>query len=558
MPSNKPTSRGSLSLLLATALVLIFAIAGAGTAYASCSQPFNCFAGDDGDQASGPNGLTDWQDIAASVIPTEDPAKGMDNKFAGGDKETDPGSWDFITGNNTPKTDILEGWSKFDGRFLYVAFSRVKQTGDTFLSFELNQLGAGPRTSNGIAVPHRSTGDILFTYDISTTNKLSFGMCTWQGDENSGDWLRLDGTAVGGSIKECTKLDKQTTPAAEGNVNWNAPIDPNYLTDFKPIGTGQFGEAVVDLGALGGRFLSDACGPNGWFWMHSRASRAVLSQPKDLLAGNPIANPTCGLTIDKKVSPTGAPGTFVDAPQANPVAASVGDTVAYQITLTNTGTADLVVNLTDPRCDAGTITGGGDGVNDPLGAGQSITYTCMHTITAADPDPFQNTACTTGTAMLGGASTTLGVAPDTICDDAWVDVVPPGPGGQVVSPTTQAPSQAVLGTRLTGGSGARIRPGSARLLGATGCQARAFRARITGTRIAKVIFTLDGHRVATLTRKNYRGTYAVRIDPSRLRLGVHRLVAKVTFERGSATKAKTIRLSFQRCSRALRAPRFTG
>jgi hypothetical protein len=108
----------------------------------------------------------------------------------------------------------------------------------------------------------------------------------------------------------------------------------------------------------------------------------------------------------------------------------------------------------------------------------------------------------------------------------------------------------VLGTRIT--------PGTARLLGPTGCQARAFRARISGTRIAKVIYTLDGHRVATLMRKNYRGTYAVRIDPSRLKLGIHRLVAKVTFQRGSATKAKTFRLSFQRCSRALRAPRFTG
>jgi hypothetical protein len=73
-----------------------------------------------------------------------------------------------------------------------------------------------------------------------------------------------------------------------------------------------------------------------------------------------------------------------------------------------------------------------------------------------------------------------------------------------------------------------------------------------------VVFKLDGHRIKTLTRKNFRGTYAVRIDPRHLRLGVHRLVATVTFQRGSATKAKTYRLAFQRCPRALRAPRFTG
>jgi hypothetical protein len=643
--------------MLATAVLAVFAVVGATTAFAACSEPFNCFAGDDGDQATGPNGLTDWQDIAGSVTPATDPVKGSDTKFSGGDKETEPGGWDFITGNNTPKTDILKGWSQFDGRFLYAAFERVKQNGDTFLAFELNRDGAGPRTSGGIPVPHRSTGDILFTYDISTTNKLSFGMCTWAGDHNSGDWLRLDGTPVGGSNKQCTTLNRQTTPSAEGNVNWNDAIDPNYLTDFKPIGAGKFGEAVVDFGALADRFLTDACGPNGWFWMHSRASQSVVSQPKDLLAGNPIASPTCGLTIDKKVSLTGAPGTFVDSTQAFPLAATVGDTVTYSMTLKNTGTADLTVDLNDAVCDGGTISGPGgrDGSADPLAAGESVTYTCTHVLTANDPDPLTNTACTTGTATLGSASTTLGLAPDPICDSAVVDVFQPGelsggtgskfldadgdgahgvgegplsgfvfyvdyngsgvldagepagasaadgtwtitgikpgtysvreaadpnftctapaggckydvtfaggqtagvgefgnaPAGQTAAPEQTPGGQAVLGERIT--------PGRARLLGPTGCTARAFHARIRGVKVARVVFRLDGRRIKTLTRKNFRGTYAVRIDPRHLRVGVHRLVATVTFQRGSATRAKTFRLAFQRCPRALRAPQFTG
>ena len=655
MRSTKSISRAGISLMLASAVFAIFAFAGATSAFAACTGPFNCFAGDDGNQESGPNGLSDWQDIASTVTPAFDPAKGSDTKFSGGDKETEPGSWDFITGNNTPKTDILKGWSKFDGQFLYAAFERMKQNGDTFLAFEMNQLGAGPRTSGGIPVPHRSTGDILFTYDISTTNKLSFGMCTWKGDENSGDWMRLDGiTPVGGSVKQCTTLTDQTTPAAEGNVNWSEAIDPNFLTDFKAIGAGRFGEAVVDLGALGGRFLTDACGPNGWFWMHSRASQSVVSQPKDLLAGNPIASPSCGLTIDKKVSLSGAPGTFVDSTQAFPLAASIGDTVTYSMTLKNTGSADLTVNLTDARCDAGTLSGpdGRDGTADPLAAGASVTYTCTHLITANDPDPLVNTACTTGTATLGSASTTLGLDP-TICDSAVVDVFLPGElsagtgtkfldangdgahgvgegplsgfvfyvdynGNAVLDAGEPAAASAVDGTwtisgikpgpyavresanpnytctapaggckydvGFTGGQtanvgefgnapaqqqaapatpgqavlGERITPGRARLLAPTGCTSRAFHARIRGVKIAKVVFKLDGRRVKTLTRKNFRGTYAVRIDPRHLRLGVHRLVATVTFQRGSATKAKTFRLAFQRCPRALRAPRFTG
>ena len=665
--SHKPTSRGSLSMIVAVAVVAMFAIFGSGSAFAAtCSQPFDCFAADDGDQASGPNGLTDWQDIAP-VAPLTDPAKGSDTKFSGGAKETQPGGWDFITGNNTPKTDLLEGWTSLDNGVLKVAFTRAKQQGDTFLAFELNQAPAGPRVSTaGIPIPHRTPGDILFTYDISTTNSLSFGMCTWKGDENSGQWLRLDGTPVGGSVKECTPLTKQTTPAAEGNVNWNMSID-NYLGSPDTIMPGQFGEAAVDLGKLAAPFISDACGPNGWVWMHSRASRSVVSQPKDVIGGRPIASPTCGLAIDKKVSLTGADGTFVDASPAHPLAVTVGDTVTYSITVMNTGTADLTVNVDDQHyCDAGTLSGpnGEDGVADSLAGGANRTYTCTHLITASDPDPLTNTACTTGTATLGGATTTLGLEPDTICDSATVDVFQPGElagatgskfqdtnantvhdpgegplagfvfyvdyngngaldagepaavsgsdgnwsisgikpgaysvrelaspnytcdapgtgdackydvtftGGQTAAvgefgnaPVSQPPAQQVAPDQQSSPPagqivlGERITPGRAQLFGPTGCTARAFHARIRGVKIAKVVFTLDGRRIQTLTRKNFRGTFAVRIDPRRLKIGVHRLIAQVTFQRGSATKAKTFRLAFQRCPRALRAPRFTG
>src|SRR3954447_14262880 len=145
MRSTKSISRASIASMLAFAVLVIFAVAGAGSAYAACSEPFNCFAGDDGDQATGPDGLTDWQDIAGSVTPATDPAKGSDTAFSGGAKEIEPGGWDFITGNNTPKTDLLKGWSKFDGRFLDAAFERVNESGDTFLAFELNRDPAGPR-----------------------------------------------------------------------------------------------------------------------------------------------------------------------------------------------------------------------------------------------------------------------------------------------------------------------------------------------------------------------------------------------------------------------------
>ena len=188
-------------------------------------------------------------------------------------------------------------------------------------------------------------------------------MCTWSGDENSGQWLRLDGTPVSSSVKACTHLDADTVPSAMGAVNFGHAISAgdNYLQDQSDgIGAGQFGEAAVNLNALpegAGRFLTNPCGPNGWFWMHSRSSDTVTSDPKDLLAGAPISSPTCQLEIDKQVSLSGADGTFTDATTDDPLAAEVGDTVTYSIKVTNTGTAGLLVTIDDPLCDSGTLTG---------------------------------------------------------------------------------------------------------------------------------------------------------------------------------------------------------
>src|SRR3954447_16528520 len=231
MRSTNRISRSRLSMLLSTALVAIFATFGASTASAACSDPFDCFAAADGNQATAPDGQTDWQDIKDAVTRATDPAKGEDTKFSGGDKETQPGDWKFITGNNTPKTDILEGWSRLANNVLDVSFVRVKQSGDTFLAFELNQKPAVQK-ADGQLYPQRTTGDILFTYDIATTNKLSFGMCTWDGNASSGTWRRLDGTAIGGPIKTCTKLAPSgPPPIAEGNVNWTQQI-AGFLDGF--------------------------------------------------------------------------------------------------------------------------------------------------------------------------------------------------------------------------------------------------------------------------------------------------------------------------------------
>ena len=104
----------------------------------------------------------------------------------------------------------------------------------------------------------------------------------------------------------------------------------------------------------------------------------------------------------------------------------------------------------------------------------------------------------------------------------------------------------------------RVTPGAAKLLGPTGCVSRAFNARVKGTKIAKVVFFIDGKKKKTLTKPDKQGLYQLLVNPRRLRIGVHRLVVNVVFQSGSGTKPKTIRLSFQRCAKKLAAPHFTG
>jgi hypothetical protein len=105
---------------------------------------------------------------------------------------------------------------------------------------------------------------------------------------------------------------------------------------------------------------------------------------------------------------------------------------------------------------------------------------------------------------------------------------------------------------------ARVTPGTSRLLGPTGCVARAFNARVRGTKMATVVFVLDGKIVKRVRNTKDAALIQLRVNPARLKLGVHRLVVNVRFRSGSGTKPKTMRLSFQRCAKKLVAPHFTG
>jgi hypothetical protein len=92
--------------------------------------------------------------------------------------------------------------------------------------------------------------------------------------------------------------------------------------------------------------------------------------------------------------------------------------------------------------------------------------------------------------------------------------------------------------------------------GHTGCAGTPFRVNVTGTGVRRVVFSLDGRVISTVTSKNYKGRFSVMVKPAKLKRGVHRVLARITYLSSTATNPKTMRVVFSRCSRT--SPQFTG
>jgi hypothetical protein len=108
-------------------------------------------------------------------------------------------------------------------------------------------------------------------------------------------------------------------------------------------------------------------------------------------------------------------------------------------------------------------------------------------------------------------------------------------------------------------SPARVRPGSVKLRGPSGCPTTsAVAAAVSGRRIVKVTFYVDGKKVKTLTKPNRDGRWVLPMNVKRFAFGTHRVRVTVQFARSSQTKARTLRLSFSRCHPAVVKPQFTG
>ncbi len=266
-----------------------------------------------------------------------------------------------------------------------------------------------------------------------------------------------------------------------------------------------------------------------------------------------------------------------------PLEGEVGETILYQITVTNTGGEFISFSgFSDPHCDAGTIKGGLEG---PVGPGASARYSCTHVITAGDQTAgsYQNTAVVTGTPFGGGAPTTT--------PTNTVVVTVPGPGGKEeksggggsggggggsgggggvlgtgAGTNTPTGSTGVLGTTGTHppGSGALATSSSVPAISGRprGCARSSFTVSIRSKGVRAVTFYVDNRRVRSLTSRNARhGKLSIHVSIAKLGIGIHHLKARITM-RPLTASAKAVlatrSVTFARCASATLGPRFTG
>jgi archaellum component FlaG (FlaF/FlaG flagellin family) len=279
---------------------------------------------------------------------------------------------------------------------------------------------------------------------------------------------------------------------------------------------------------------------------------------------NPVVNTVTATAKDtayKVVTDTDQHSTkilhpAIDIEKTGPATATAGSKVDYTLDVTNTGDvsfAQAKVDVTDARCDAAPVRTSVNGDASPasLDQGDRWTYACSVT-TAVGDATVVNTAGVKGTDAHDRSVTDEDTFTTRLEQPAPPTTTPPVTTPPAVTP---APAQQVAAVKQS----SRALPGSAKLRGPGACPSgRVARATVTGKRIAKVTFLVDGRRVRTVTKADSRGRWILPVRLRSLRAGAHRITARVQFTAASGTATKTMNVTVTKCAAGAVSPQFTG
>jgi len=164
------------------------------------------------------------------------------------------------------------------------------------------------------------------------------------------------------------------------------------------IGPELSGEHAVELDNDGNGFAlaigSDSCA-EGTSLIEADLEQSpftTLITEFQVLPPQPTEEPS--FTIVKRQEIKGSGAGFTTAP----LTGKEGETVDYQIAVTNTGhVKETFTSFTDPHCDAGTIAGGPGAT--PVAPGETTIFTCSHLLTTLGS--YTNEATITGNTIGG-------------------------------------------------------------------------------------------------------------------------------------------------------------
>ena len=255
--------------------------------------------GDQKNQGSTPN---DWQALnsLSRVTSYHDP-NGADSTYIGGTKEEQPSRWAFSNTANgvTPgKSNVLVGWSALEPTastsFLYLGFKRAGTTGNSFLTFELNQRFSSWRNSVGTTIPCRTDGDLLVAWQAGSPMVMK--VYRWLG--SGGPPSCPDGAF--GTFTGST--DVIAGGYAQGAINASNSQKDNYLSPTVYGSTfpiNAFGEAAINLPAVLSSMGTSPCAAFVSLQVHSRSSEQISSALQDYVAAQPMRVQSCSVSGTK-------------------------------------------------------------------------------------------------------------------------------------------------------------------------------------------------------------------------------------------------------------------
>ena len=393
-PSPTSTATGGNETTTTSSPMLTTALAGVTpmASTVSCTD----VGGFEIDGNTGPGDCTDAVDWDSPMVRA-DGARAVDGFVDDGDRtgftgscsaeNTDPMCWDDSLAPNS-KSDIgtAYAYSRVAGDGHVYAFFGLSNTttfgGTSQVDLEYNQL-PNVTNGNGVSVPQRSEGDLLFRFSSTGNGTLSFADAKqYFLQKNFGN-------------RSCF-LVKGATPAG----GWCAITIPDHVFASSLNTDGTFAEGAIDLtlmfqagGTCSGNFgvaqmrsvtgnsfdtasMKDYVQP---LTVSTPSTCATLKVQKQDLAGNPVGGATF------KVSPNPSPGgtgdlVITDGTTADPnVSGAIADGKGDGVITISPATPDVQYTVTEVAAPAGYLL--------PAEADQTVTAAKSSTATLTFKDP---------------------------------------------------------------------------------------------------------------------------------------------------------------------------